>query len=131
MTERDSEPDGGSKHRPATRMFVRITNVHVSEGGWAAYETAAQRLTLEGGPHATGRIATWLIRSAEEDDTGISIQVWDSIEALKLYEQTDWFRTRMLPALEMLVVGEFPVMRGEVRFLHDSERGWVVRRPRW
>jgi hypothetical protein len=131
VTENDSQPDRGGGQRPDARMFVRITNVHVPEGGWAAYEAAALRLTLEGGPYAPGRIATWLIRSAEEDDTGMSIQVWDSIQALKLYEQTDWFRTRLVPALELLVVGEYPVMRGEVRFLHDFERGWVVRRPRW
>jgi hypothetical protein len=112
-------------------MFVRITNVHVPEDGWAAYEAAAQRLTLEGGPHAPGRIATWLIRSGEDKDAGISIQVWESMEALKHYEQTEWFLTRLLPALELLVVGEYPVMRGEVRFLYESARGWLVRRPRW
>src|SRR5437879_5185468 len=112
-------------------MFARITNVHVHEGGWSAYEIAAQRLTLEGSPHALGRLATWLIRSSEDANTGVSIQVWDSLEALKGYEQSEWFRTRLVPALELLLAGEYSVTRGEVRFLHDSDRGWVVRRPRW
>jgi len=88
-------------------------------------------LTLEGSPHAEGRVATWLIQSIEDVDSGISIQVWDSKEALKSYEESDWFRTRVVPTLEMLLVGEYPVTRGEVRFLHESNRGWVVRRPRW
>jgi heme-degrading monooxygenase HmoA len=111
-------------------MFARITNVHVHEGGWSEYETAAQRLTLEGSPHASGRLATWLIRSSEDPDSGVSIQVWDSLEALHRYEQSDWFQTRVVPALELLLAGEYSVTHGEVRFLHDH-RGWVVRRPRW
>lgn len=112
-------------------MFVRITNVHVPDGGWSAYEIAAQRLTLEGSPHAQGRLATWLIRSIDDTNSGISIQVWDSMEALKHYEESDWFLTRLVPALELLVAGEYPVTRGEVRFLHELNRGWVVRRARW
>ena len=127
----DSKPDRPSTRRPATRMFVRMTNVHVPQDGWPAYEAAAQRLTLEGSPHAPGRIATWLVRSTEDADVGISIQVWESMEALTRYEKTDWFQTRLVPALELLVIGEYPVMRGEVRFLHDSAQGWVVRLPRW
>jgi heme-degrading monooxygenase HmoA len=112
-------------------MFVRVTNVQVAEGRWTAYEVAAQRLTLEGSSHAPGRLATWLIRSAEDVNSGFSIQVWDSMEALERYERSDWFRSRLVPALELLLAGEYPVTRGEVRFLHDSTRGWVMRRPRW
>ena len=112
-------------------MFVRITNIHVPEGGWSAYEVASQRLTLEANPHAQGRLATWLIQSTEDLNSGISIQVWDSKEALKRYEESDWFMTRVVPPLELLLAGEYPVTRGEVRFVHESNRGWVVRRPRW
>jgi heme-degrading monooxygenase HmoA len=129
VAEHSLDRDGEQKGAP--RMFVRITNVHIVEGGWVEYETAAQRLTLEAGAHAPGRLATWLIRSEEEADAGISIQVWDSLAALHHYERTPWYQTRVVPALERLVVGEYPVMRGEVRFLHDAVRGWLIRRPRW
>jgi heme-degrading monooxygenase HmoA len=112
-------------------VFVRITDVKVWPGGWPDYEAAAERLTLEGRRWAEGRKSTWLVRSIENEDSGVSIQLWASREALEAYEASDFYRTKVVGELERLLAGEFPVSRGEVRFIHEQGRGWSLRRPRW
>src|SRR5262245_43012759 len=112
-------------------MFVRITDVKVWPGGWTDYEVAAERLTLEGRRWARGRQATWLVRSIDDEDAGVSIQVWASRDDLEAYEASDFYRVKVVGELERLLAGEFPVRRGEVRFIHEEERGWSVRRRRW
>jgi quinol monooxygenase YgiN len=112
-------------------MFIRITDVKVWPGTWAAYEAVAERLTLEGRRWAEGRVATVLIRSLDDADTGIGIAVWTSREALDAYEATPFYREHVVRQLERMLVGEFPVRHGEVRFIHQEGEGWQLRRPRW
>jgi heme-degrading monooxygenase HmoA len=100
-------------------------------GEWANYEGLAERLTLEGRDQVHGRLATWLIRSVDDENKGLSIQIWESREALEAYETGDFYRTRVAAFFERVIVGEFNVQRGEVRFLHQNGVGWRVRRSRY
>ena len=108
-------------------MHARISTVKVWPGTWTEYEIRAERRVIESKPHASGRLAVFMIRAIEDPDTGINISLWDSPESVVSYENSEWHRTRMLPALERYMPGEIPVGHGEVRFWYDHSEGWRLR----
>lgn len=109
------------------QMYVRVTKVRVWPGRWFEYEAATQRLCIESRRIAPAWRAGCVIRSLDDPDSGLSVSVWDSLEDLQAYEETEMYRGRVLPELERYLSGEIPVERGEVRYVYEAEKGWLVR----
>lgn len=96
-------------------MHARITWGRVKPGEWDAYEEAYRRELLAAA-RPEGLRGRLLVRDTEDRDSGGTVSLWDSEEALRAYEQGE-LRARILPELEQHFAGEFHTHCCEVRHL--------------
>ena len=102
-------------------MHVRMVWGRLKRGKWEEYEQyfneriiGSTKRTVEG---LQGR---QLLRSSENLDEGISLSLWDSLEAMQHYEQSPQ-RQESVKSTEHLHVGDYWVKHFEVRLSTDGE----------
>jgi hypothetical protein len=64
-------------------------------------------------PSLRGR---WLAEDVQEPNGGCAISLWDSLEAMQVYEQRAVFRREMQPTLQPFLVGASTTSRCEVKY---------------
>jgi len=96
-------------------MFMRIVWGRVRAGQWDQYEEAYKKALRPGSQNIKGLRGRWLVRDIDNPDAGFSVSLWDSMEAIKRYENSEFFRSKVLPALRPFFVDDFTATHGEVR----------------
>jgi heme-degrading monooxygenase HmoA len=92
-------------------MFMRIAWVRVRPGRWADFEVryADQAKTV---PGLKGR---WLSRDVSDPDSIYVVSLWESIESLAAWEESDYFTTVLMPGIKPLVEAGLTVSVCEVQ----------------
>lgn len=49
--------------------------------------------------HIEGLRGRWLAQDVRDPDAGYAVSVWDSLEEMQAYEQSDFFTQKILPSL--------------------------------
>ena len=96
-------------------MYMRIVWGKVRPGQWAQYEEAYRSVLRPGRENIRGLKGRWLARDIGDPDAGYSVSLWDSTEALERYENSEFFRRKVLPALQPFFVNDFAADHCEVR----------------
>lgn len=104
----------GSASSPAS-LFMRITGGRLKTGHWPKYEEAHKGHVL---PHASlpGLVGRWLIKDTGDEDTGFSISIWASREAMEMYERSDSLKREILPHVVPHLTSTFVAHHCEVRY---------------
>lgn len=92
-------------------MFMRITWAKVRPGGWAQYEARFKELSQT----APGLQARWMVRDTSDPDASYAVGLWDSVEAMHAWEQSDYFKEVLEPGMRPFLVGAYSVSVCEVR----------------
>lgn len=95
-------------------MWMRIVSGTVSPGSWDQYEKLYREIVVNEGP-LPGLRGRWLIRNGADGDSGSSISLWESEEAMRTYESSALLREKLSPPLEVLWAGGMQKTCYEVR----------------
>lgn len=96
-------------------MYMRIVWGKVRPGQWEQYEEAYKSVLRPGRENIRGLKGRWLARDTGDPDAGYSVSLWESTEALERYESSEFFRRKVLPALQPFFVNDFEADHCEVR----------------
>jgi heme-degrading monooxygenase HmoA len=92
-------------------MYMKISWGKIQPGQWSAFEAAYRNAVDQPVSGLKGR---WLARDVNDPDAGHSITLWDSIESLQNYENSDLYKKTVIPACQPFFVNEFTVKVSEV-----------------
>ena len=87
-------------------MFVKVFWGRLRPGKWEEYEKLYNEHISRVSEGLTGFKGRQLLRSTENPDEGVSITMWDTLEDLREYDQSDE-RQRAAGAAEHLYTGEY------------------------
>jgi quinol monooxygenase YgiN len=93
-------------------MYMRISWGRVNPGQWDEYEQAFKQALADVGP-VEGLRARTISRDLDDPDTGYSVSVWDSVEAMEAYE-TGVNVTDIVPKIKPFFGGAFVTNRLEI-----------------
>jgi heme-degrading monooxygenase HmoA len=96
-------------------MYMRIIWGKVRPGQWTQYEEAYKNVLRPGKEHIRGLKGRWLARDLSDPDAGYSVSLWESTAAMDRYEASDFFRKKVIPALQPFFVDDFTTAHCEVR----------------
>ena len=57
----------------------------------------------------------WLAQDVQDHDAGYAVSLWESLEDMKAYEQSDFFKQEILAPLQPFFAGEFTTTSCEVK----------------
>lgn len=100
-------------------MFLRIVRGKLKPGTWTAYEVAYKSAVSEAGS-VDGLHGRWLVQDVDDPDSGSTISLWESEEALRAYEQSDVLKTQITSKLAPFFSGQYDVRISRVRFAEGS-----------
>jgi heme-degrading monooxygenase HmoA len=92
-------------------MFMRMAWFKVRPGRWTEYETRYKE-SMRPSPGLKGR---WLSRDNQEPDAAYVVSLWDSLEAIQAWENSDHFDKVFLPSIQPLLEVGLTVAVCEVR----------------
>jgi heme-degrading monooxygenase HmoA len=95
-------------------MYMRISWGRVNPGEWDEYEKTFVKALADAGP-ITGLVRRTLSRDLQDLDTGYSVSVWESVEAMEAYE-TGVSPNEIVPKIRRFFGGAFVTNRLEMRF---------------
>ena len=104
-------------------MFMRIIWGRLRPGQWDQYEAAYKNALRPGAQNIKGLQGRWLVRDVNDPDAGYSVSLWDSMEAIERYESSEFFRRKVLAALQPFFVGDFTTNHCEVRVMEEFAHG--------
>ena len=77
--------------------IMKVTEGRVRQGMWKDFETAYKRVVDAPVP---GLLARYLVWDIDDRDHGHSITIWESLEAMRSYQDSDLFQKTIQPALQ-------------------------------
>jgi heme-degrading monooxygenase HmoA len=107
-------------------MFLRVISGKLRPGTWVEFERAYQSATSEAGA-IEGLCGRWLTRDLDDPDSGTTISLWTSPEAMRTYEASDALKNIIQPKLTPYFTGQYRTSRSEVRRAEGdpSPQEWV------
>jgi heme-degrading monooxygenase HmoA len=90
-------------------MYMRVTQGRIRQGEWKAFEAAYKRVTE---PHVAG--LKFLLSDVNSEDSGHSMSLWESLDALRAYETGDLLRDVIEPALRPFYTEDYTTYVSEV-----------------
>ena len=96
-------------------MLLRIVRGKLKPGTWIAFETAYQDAVSKAGP-VEGLCGRWLVQDVDDPDSGSTISLWASEEALRAYEKSDLLKSKISAKLAPFFSGQYDVRISRVRF---------------
>jgi hypothetical protein len=84
---------------------------------WAHYTAKA----MAKGAEVDDLRGRWLVQDDHDPETGYAVSLWDSREAMWVYEQGAFYLQEVLPALKPYVVGAFTATYGEMKVIQAWE----------
>jgi heme-degrading monooxygenase HmoA len=88
-------------------MFMKISWGKVRPGQWKAFEAAYRKAIDQ--KTIPGLKSRWLAQDVNDPDAGHSITLWENLEALQKYEQSDLYKKVIVPACEEFYANEVTV----------------------
>ena len=98
-------------------MYMRIIWGRIRSGQWDQYEAAYKKVFLSRAPAIDGLNGRWLVRDVNDLDAGYSLSLWQTQEAMRKYESSDFFRAKVKPALQPFFVDDFSTAHCEVKVI--------------
>jgi len=95
-------------------MYVRMLWGRLRQGGWDEYERYYNEHIEAVTQGVRGFLGRQLLQSTENPDEGMSVTLWDSLEALRAYA-TSPRRQEAARGIDHLYVGEYWVRNFEIR----------------
>jgi heme-degrading monooxygenase HmoA len=103
-------------------MIMRITRGKLHPGTWSAYEQAYKATVVAKSPPIEGLRGRWLGQDLHDLEGGYAGSLWDSVEAIRAYEQSDFYNQEILPTLQPFFVGDFTTTYCEVKVTRNARR---------
>ena len=94
-------------------MYVRFSWGRLKQGSWDAFESDYETGVLNES-HADGLQGRMLLRNEAEPDSGGTLSLWDSAEAMHAYEEGE-LREEVWPKLQGHFIGDYATYDCEVR----------------
>ena len=95
-------------------MLLRIVRGKLKPGTWAEFETAYQNAISNAGP-IEGLSGRWLVQDVDDPDSGSTISLWATEEALRAYEQSDVLKEKITAKMAPFFSGQYDVRVSRVR----------------
>lgn len=95
-------------------MFLRIVRGKLKPGAWSEFESAYEKAVSGAGP-VEGLCGRWLVQDVNDPDSGSTISLWATEEALRAYEQSDLLKARITAKLAPFFAGQYDVRVCRVR----------------
>lgn len=107
-------------------MYLRVIRGKLKPGTWEDFEKSYLAVMEEVGP-VEGLCGRWLTRDLDDPDSGTTISLWASAEAMQAYEASDLLKTRINPRLAPYFSGQYQTARSHVRFAQGdpAPEEWV------
>jgi len=96
-------------------MIMRITWGKLPPGQWSAYEQTYNATVVGKSTNSKGLRGRWLAQDVQDHDAGYAVSRWDSLEDMKAYEQSDFFKQEIVAHLQPFFVGDFKTTSCEVK----------------
>ena len=101
-------------------MYMRISWGRVNPGQWEDYERAFLQALEDAGP-IDGLVARTISRDLDDPDTGYSVSVWETEEAMDAYEKGA-SSNAIVPKIKEYFGGAFVTNKLEVVFEERYDR---------
>lgn len=101
-------------------MIMRITWGKVQSGRWDEYERAYQDTVVARSQGIPGLLGRWLVHDMDDRDAGYAVSLWNSMDDVRAYEQSDLFR-ELTAALQPYFVGDFRTSHCDVRVAEEFD----------
>jgi heme-degrading monooxygenase HmoA len=95
-------------------MYMRISWGRVNPGQWEEYERAFLQALADAGP-IDGLVGRTVSRDLDDPDTGYSVSVWETAEAMEAYER-GVSPNAIVPKIKEFFTGAFVTNKLEVVF---------------
>lgn len=102
------------KPRKDDIMIMRITWGKLRAGTWDEFEQTYHDKVA--GKEVKGLQGRWLAQDVADHDGGYSVSLWDTMENLQAYEQSDFFQKEIIPALRPFFAGSHTTYRCDVKY---------------
>lgn len=96
-------------------MYLRVIQGRLKPGTWDAFEHAYLEATRKAGA-IEGLCGRWLTRDLDNADSGTTISLWASEEAMTAYEASDVLKKTIQPMLTPFFSGDYRTSRSIVRY---------------
>ena len=100
-------------------MFLRIIRGKLKSGTWEAFERAYREAIASVGP-IEGLRGRWLVQDTDNPDSGTTISLWATEQALRAYEESDLMKTVITSKLAPFFAGEYETRRCRLRFAEGA-----------
>ena len=71
---------------------------------------------VTGGMTENGMRGRWLAQDVQDPDGGFAVSLWETLDALRAYEQSAVFREEIQPRLQPFFAGEYTTYRCDVQY---------------
>ena len=107
-------------------MLLRIIRGKLKPGTWDAFETAYRTAISNAGP-VEGLCGRWLVQDLDDPDSGSTISLWTTEEALRAYESSDPLKNAITAKLAPFFSGQYETRKCLVRFAEGgpAPNDWV------
>lgn len=95
-------------------MFIRTVRGKLKPGTWDKFEEDYVKAISAAGP-IEGLCGRWLVQDVDDPDSGTSISLWATEEALRAYEQSDIMRSKITAKLAPYFSGQYDTRVSRVR----------------
>ncbi|GIX47329.1 MAG: hypothetical protein KatS3mg131_1540 [Candidatus Tectimicrobiota bacterium] len=97
-------------------MIMRITWGKLRPGQWDAFEQAYRQAVVAKSSRLKGLRGRWLVQDVQDPDAGYAVSLWDSLEDMRAYEQSEFYQREILAPLQPFFIGEFKTSYCEVKY---------------
>jgi heme-degrading monooxygenase HmoA len=96
-------------------QYARVAWGRLRPQAWGEYERLYTELVIPQTAELSGLTRRILLRSVDEPDEGISVSLWENLDALRAYRTGDLYRSELQPALNHLFNNDWWSKEYEVR----------------
>ena len=87
-------------------MLLRIVRGKLKPGTWSLFETAYKQAIADAGP-VEGLQGRWLVQDVDDPDSGSTISLWATEDALRAYERSDTMKSKISTKLAPYFSGQY------------------------
>ncbi len=100
-------------------MLLRIIRGKLKPGTWDAFEQA-YKTSISNAGAVEGLCGRWLVQDLDDPDSGSTISLWTTKEALRAYEDSDLLKNTITAKLAPFFSGQYETRRCQVRFAEGA-----------
>ena len=108
-------------------MLLRIIRGKLKPGTWDAFEVAYRAAISNAGP-IEGLCGRWLVQDLDDPDSGSTISLGKTDDAMQAYEKSDLLKNTITAKLAPFFSGQYETRKCRVRFAEGAPAPdeWVV-----